>query len=195
MKFNILCGENLTGKSYIYKIKKLKLNDKLNYKDLYEHRNIVDYYLKMLLEVDLVNYCVIKKDIILSIKNSNMLKNIIKIILYCINNKNKTIFIQNPEILLSPKTQSKLADMLLDLSNAYNINYIIETNSEHLIYRLCYLVHNNKIDNNDIEFNYYKFKELQKIKVDNNGRFVPKFPTGFFDVTLNDYLSIYRLKK
>lgn len=199
-KFTIICGENLTNKSSIYsrKSKKLLLNDKLNYEDVFKYKDIINKYIQFLFNIEFFpNYCT-KQYKVLFIRKTNILKHIIKIIIFCIKNKDNTVFIQNPEILLAPNTQSKLADMFVTLSDKFNIKFIIETNSEHFIYKLCYLVNKNKINHTDIKFIYFKdVNYVTYIYLDIKGRFIDEkdeltdFPTGFFDATLKEYMSIF----
>lgn len=109
-----------------------------------------------------------------------------------------TIIIENPEVHLHPKAQSKLADFFAFIAQK-GVQVILETHCEHLIYKLCYNVNQGIIDYDKVVFQYKEInKSFEAIYTDKKGRFVDeknnqrKFPTGFFDATLTEYLQIYR---
>ena len=109
-----------------------------------------------------------------------------------------TIIIENPEVHLHPKAQSKLADFFAFIAQK-GVQVILETHCEHLIYKLCYNVNQGIIDYDKVVFQYKEInKPFEAIYTDKKGRFVDeknnqrKFPTGFFDATLTEYLQIYR---
>lgn len=117
-----------------------------------------------------------------------------------------TVIIENPEVHLHPKAQSKLADFFAFMAQK-GVQVILETHCEHLIYKLCYNINKNVIDNNDIKYKIdhdkvvFQYKEINKpfqtIYTDEKGMFVNKenalieFPSGFFDATLEKYMSIF----
>lgn len=109
-----------------------------------------------------------------------------------------TVIIENPEVHLHPKAQSKLADFFAFIAQK-GVQVILETHCEHLIYKLCYNVNQGIIDYDKVIFQYKEInKPFEAIYTDKKGRFVDeknnqrKFPTGFFDATLTEYLQIYR---
>lgn len=83
------------------------------------------------------------------------------------------IIIENPEIHLHPKAQSKIADFFTFLQNA-NIQVVLETHSEHLINKFRYNVYKSKILHENILI-YYK-KTIQDkfytILISENGHFL-----------------------
>lgn len=102
-----------------------------------------------------------------------------------------TILIEEPEIHLHPNYQSRLADMLVDAYQNYNIHFIVETHSEYLIRKLQVLVAENKVDLNEISLNYFDNPDFEKrgpytpqlktIDILPDGRLADKFGEGFFD--------------
>lgn len=108
-----------------------------------------------------------------------------------------TIIIENPEVHLHPKAQSKLADFFAFIAQK-GVQIILETHCEHLIYKLCYNVNQGIIDYDKVVFQYKEInKPFEAIYTDKKGRFVDEkdelkdFPTGFFDATLKEYMSIF----
>lgn len=108
-----------------------------------------------------------------------------------------TIIIENPEVHLHPKAQSKLADFFAFIAQK-GVQVILETHCEHLIYKLCYNVNQGIIDYDKVVFQYKEInKPFEAIYTDKKGRFVDEkdelkdFPTGFFDATLKEYMSIF----
>ena len=124
---------------------------------------------------------------------------LVPVIIFCLAAKlGDTVIIENPEIHLHPLAQSRLADFLSFVGER-GVQTIIETHCEHLIYRLCYNVKDTKLSKNNLIF-YYKEKPdstFLPIMTNEQGRFIDSegnysgFPAGFFDATLQDYLSIY----
>lgn len=121
------------------------------------------------------------------------------ILIACLTAKiGDTVMIENPEVHLHPKAQSKLADFFAFIAQK-GVQIILETHCEHLIYKLCYNVNQGIIDYDKVIFQYKEInKPFEAIYTDKKGRFVDennnqrKFPTGFFDATLTEYLQIYR---
>lgn len=120
------------------------------------------------------------------------------ILIACLTAKiGDTVIIENPEVHLHPKAQSKLADFFAFIAQK-GVQIILETHCEHLIYKLCYNVNQGIIDYDKVVFQYKEInKPFEAIYTDKKGRFVDEkdelrdFPTGFFDATLKEYMSIF----
>ena len=69
-------------------------------------------------------------------------------------NKERWICVEEPEVHLHPAYQSKLAEMLVDAYNRYNIHFIVETHSEYLIRKLQVMVAKKDISPKKISLNY-----------------------------------------
>lgn len=124
---------------------------------------------------------------------------ILPILVACLTAKQgETVIIENPEIHLHPKAQAKLGDFFAWVARS-GIQLIIETHCEHLVNKLCYNVFSKTINKKDLVI-YYKelSKSFKKINVDEKGRFIDQagnsisFPANFFDVSVDDYLTMYR---
>ncbi|MGL4865156.1 MAG: DUF3696 domain-containing protein [Cetobacterium sp.] len=101
--------------------------------------------------------------------------------------KEKILIIEQPELHLHPAAQSKLANLFLEYIKNGN-KLMIETHSEHLIKKFQILIadKNNDFTKDDIAI-YYVFKnqgegaKVNKLLLDENGRFAKEWPSGFFD--------------
>lgn len=138
---------------------------------------------------------------------------------YCIEldeNTNETIFdgykyrqsmimIEEPETNLHPKLQSLLADMFVDASKQFKIQFIIETHSEYLIRKLQYLtakkdhMYNIKPEYTAV---YYFIdpkslkkgeKQVKTIRIRENGVLDGSFGSGFFDEASNMIVDILKI--
>jgi predicted ATPase len=123
---------------------------------------------------------------------------LLKILVMCLTaKKNDVLIIENPEIHLHPKAQAKLGSFFGFVSNA-GIQLIIETHCEHLINKIRYEVFQKNLRSEDVAI-YYKNsirEDFQKININLNGQYtnetnqIIKFPSGFFDSTLEELLEI-----
>jgi len=111
--------------------------------------------------------------------------------------KEDLLLIENPEIHLHPKAQSRLGEFFAWVSKA-GIQLIVETHSEHLINKIKYQIYNESLDPTDAVV-YYKPSiegDFIRLNINQNGRFVNVngdntiFPSGFFDSTLKELLEI-----
>lgn len=103
-----------------------------------------------------------------------------------------TIIVEEPELNLHPKLQSKLAHFFHTVNTEYGVEFIIETHSEYLIRKAQLFVAENQYTNqeglNPNPFKVYYFaldKGPYEMNFRNDGRFTNEFETGFFDVNSN----------
>lgn len=109
----------------------------------------------------------------------------------------RTLLIEEPELRLHPALQSKLADMMIDAYQNYNIHFIVETHSEYLIRKLQVLSvktlqkKETCIDKENLSI-YYLYdvnsnnlprgeNQVKKIELKNDGTLQEPFGEGFFD--------------
>ncbi len=113
-----------------------------------------------------------------------------------------TICIEEPETNLHPKLQSKLADMLIDACKVFNVQFVIETHSEYFIRKLQYWVAKKEIQSEDVNI-YYLYnpeeipkgrKQVERIRIDEDGSLDNDFGTGFFDEADNISIDIFNLQ-
>ena len=113
------------------------------------------------------------------------------------------VIIEEPELNMHPKLQSKLADLFDYINITYGIRFIIETHSEYLIRRTQVIVANvNYKDQKDVDENnkfkvyYFPKKELPySMGYTQNGRFIEKFEEGFFDEAGKWHLEIIKKER
>jgi hypothetical protein len=113
-------------------------------------------------------------------------------------------FIEQPELHLHPRAQSKMGDIFLEhamKSDRYKHDpvCIVETHSEHLALRVLRRVREagKASDSPTLEEKviFYYFKKVagntsvHRIQIDSSGRFVDSWPDGFFEDRLEDLFS------
>lgn len=102
--------------------------------------------------------------------------------------RGSTFIIEQPEIHLHPKAQSKLGDLFIDIAKQ-NKNLIIETHSEHLIRRIQRRIAENVISCKDVAFYYViigdEGSEIKSLEINNNG-YIKNIPEGFFDESYSE---------
>lgn len=102
--------------------------------------------------------------------------------------RKKTFVIEQPELHLHPAAQASLANLFVQkVIDSSEVNFLIETHSEHFIRKLQVLVADPdvKITNNDIGIYYIDkmegYSEVKIIHLNENGQFIEQWPPGFFD--------------
>lgn len=120
------------------------------------------------------------------------------ILIVCLSAKiGQVIIIENPEIHIHPKAQSKLGEFLAFITSK-NIQVIIETHNDHIINRFRYEVYIKNLKADDIIIHYKDDnKPFEQIKITEEGKFFDKdgenaFPPGFYDATLKEIFKINR---
>lgn len=114
---------------------------------------------------------------------------------------NPIILIEEPESNLHPDFQAKLADLFVDATRLFGIQFIIETHSEYLIRRLQYLTARKDINPDDISIYYFNNpnkikadeKQIFKIEVRKDGILKQDFGSGFYDQATNSTFDLFRL--
>ena len=113
------------------------------------------------------------------------------------------VMIEEPELNMHPKLQSKLADLFEYINKTYGIRFIVETHSEYLIRRTQVIVANeNYKDQKDVDennkFRVYYFPKNglpYDMGYTQNGRFVEKFEDGFFDEAGKWHLELIKKER
>ena len=121
-----------------------------------------------------------------------------EMLITCLRAKEGDIMlIENPEIHLHPKAQSKVGEFLAFVANA-GIQVIVETHCENMINRIQYEVYSHQLTNTDVII-YYKEKSTTPyipIALNKKGQYCinheenVEFPEGFFDATLKELIEM-----
>ncbi|MCY7362642.1 MAG: DUF3696 domain-containing protein [Ignavibacteria bacterium] len=100
-----------------------------------------------------------------------------------------TLLIEQPELHLHPKLQSKLAELFSETIKNSDNNMFIETHSEHLIRKIQVLIANGELDMDKVSVMYFDNNEgstkIKKMEIEENGFFKEPWPYGFFDDSAN----------
>jgi predicted ATPase len=103
---------------------------------------------------------------------------------------NSTVIYEQPEIHLHPSIQADLADVLIEASRGRDVQFIVETHSEHLLRRLQRrIAEGEKLSNQDVAIYFCRAEAgnsiIEELKVDEFGN-VTNWPEDFFGDTLGD---------
>jgi predicted ATPase len=114
---------------------------------------------------------------------------LLPIVVQLLASEDATICIEQPEVHIHPRLQTRLGELLIEATDPQGLNnqVIVETHSEHLLLRLLrHIRHHDMspdrvsvlyIDRNDIN----GFAKPQRLPIDSRGEFTRKWPGGFFD--------------
>jgi len=121
---------------------------------------------------------------------------VLPVIVGAIINKSSILAIEQPELHIHTKMQVELGDLFIEQINKQkNRIFLIETHSEHLMLRLLKRIRQttkpNSEDKNKLlqpdQLAIYFFESnegvgsVKKIRVDERGKFIDRWPQGFFD--------------
>lgn len=113
------------------------------------------------------------------------------------------VIVEEPESHLHPLAQSKLAELFAEVSKQRNVQFIVETHSEHLFRRMQTLIAKQQIAPNDAAMYFVerqgKAASMRALELDDFGR-VKNWPEGFFGDALGETreqtaLAIQRAKE
>ncbi|WP_414040457.1 DUF3696 domain-containing protein [Acidithiobacillus sp. M4-SHS-6] len=113
------------------------------------------------------------------------------------------VIVEEPESHLHPLAQSKLAELLAQVSKERNVQFIVETHSEHLFRRMQTLIAKQQITPKDAAMYFVeregKAARMRPLELDDFGR-VKNWPEGFFGDALGETreqtaLAIQRAKE
>jgi predicted ATPase len=107
-----------------------------------------------------------------------------------------TIILEEPEIHLHPLAQSVLAELFVEVSKKRNVQFIVETHSEHLFRRMQTLVAKRKTSVDDCAMYFVEKSrgsaKIRELSLDTYGR-VSNWPESFFGDALGETREQARL--
>jgi predicted ATPase len=107
-----------------------------------------------------------------------------------------TIMLEEPEIHLHPLAQSVLAELFVEVSQKRQVQFIVETHSEHLFRRMQTLIAKQSISPNDAAMYFVERQgntaHMRPLELDDFGR-VQNWPEGFFGDALGETREQARL--
>lgn len=118
-----------------------------------------------------------------------------------------TLLIEEPEANLHPSLQSKMAELFIDAASRFNIQFLIETHSEYLIYKFQEYIGRKIISSSDIKMYYFnqpndvreglKDKYISQVQIGKDGSidYDKYFGKGFFDEQTNLKLSLLNIQR
>lgn len=113
-----------------------------------------------------------------------------------------TIVLEEPEIHLHPLAQSVLAELFVEVSQKRQVQFLVETHSEHLFRRMQTLIAKENLEPGDTAMYFVEREEnlakLRELEIDPSGR-IRNWPPLFFgdvlgETRLQSELAIRRAK-
>ena len=120
---------------------------------------------------------------------------ILPIVIMALTIERGCLFIENPEAHLHPRAQSRLMELICQMTKNRHVQIFIETHSEHIInsVRLCSLKENSPITHEDVKIYFFdKDYSVYPLAMDEQGQ-ISEWPSGFFDQQEIDLSNILKL--
>ena len=129
---------------------------------------------------------------------------ILPIIINSIITDSSTILVQQPETHLHPRLQAEVGTIISKSINPkrrdrmralafsrFNKNWVIETHSETLLFRLLKEIRNGNLNKNDlnvlyIDHNNEKGSSIKKMMISDDGELLSQWPDGFFSTDVDE---------
>lgn len=113
---------------------------------------------------------------------------------------NSIVLIEQPELHLHPAAQTSLADLFaMCVEKNPDARLVIETHSEHLISKLQVLIADNEcpLTKEMVQILYVDKQDdgtatIQEMKINDNGKFLNTWPSGFFDQGYHLSLELFK---
>lgn len=118
-----------------------------------------------------------------------------------------TLLIEEPEANLHPSLQSKMAELVIDAASRFNIQFLIETHSEYLIYKIQQYIGWKIVDPGAVKMYYFnhpsdvrdglKDQYINQVEIAKDGSidYDRYFGKGFFDEQTDLKLSLLNIQR
>jgi Protein of unknown function (DUF3696)/AAA ATPase domain len=108
--------------------------------------------------------------------------------------EDEMLAMEQPEIHLNPRLQSRIADFLGFMANSKK-GVLVETHSEHLLLRLRTLMAKGDVDKDDVALYFVERQKdtsvIRPIEIGDNGHIEPSaWPRGFFQDSVREALAL-----
>lgn len=97
------------------------------------------------------------------------------------------VAIEQPEIHLHPRLQAELADVLIETSQLYRTQFVVETHSESLLLRIQRRIREGTLPSGMVSVVYVdrppasSDAKVVDLRLDESGTFLDEWPSGFFE--------------
>jgi energy-coupling factor transporter ATP-binding protein EcfA2 len=124
------------------------------------------------------------------------LSQVLPIVVQLAGSVDSLILVEQPEIHLHPRVQSRLADLIIDSAVSNRNRILIETHSEHILSRLQRRIRERMhpgFGGGSVSVNYISTSDrgsvAEVLRLDERGKLLDPWPDGFFDERLDDLFS------
>ncbi len=112
--------------------------------------------------------------------------------------RHETVLLSEPEAHLHPKAQSELTALLLTVAKKQNLQFFIETHSEHVLHRLLHAIGKGELTKEELALYYFVNEDgranVKRLAINDLGQVEGGLP-GFFEQSLTElteYLDALR---
>jgi predicted ATPase len=118
---------------------------------------------------------------------------VLPIVVQLLAKQRSVICIEQPEIHLHPRLQTRLADLLIETTaqDGRANQVLVETHSEHLVLRLRRRIREGTLESDRVAVLYVDTdadgaSRVTRLRLDDQGDFLDEWPAGFFDERLEE---------
>ncbi|MCW3159472.1 AAA family ATPase [Micropruina sonneratiae] len=112
----------------------------------------------------------------------------------CVHSRHQLICVEEPELHLHPRLQSRLGNLFATSITAFRNQVILETHSESILLRVRRLIRRGKLLPDEVAVLYVDNNtengaSVRRIRLGAQGELLDPWPTGFYDDRLEDVLG------
>lgn len=111
----------------------------------------------------------------------------------CVHARLQVICIEEPELHLHPRLQSRLGNLVATSVLGFGNQVILETHSESILLRVRRLIRRGKLLPDEVALLYVdntdKGASVRRLRLGEQGELLDRWPTGFYDDRLEDVLG------